>query len=298
MKVITVLYLGALLVTQPLTPAVTTAIALQKEGKVEQAIAVLRSAVETTPADPVLRNMLGALLNRSGQYGEALTHANAAATLAPDHPRYRLNRGIVLVEHGRFSDAVLDFNFALTHDGTLVYGYLERGSALLSLDKPEDAKAQWALARKTDPNLIWPEWYEGLQDFIEGRHQDAAARFDRVAVAEPGFGAAALWRNLARARAGLPLAATRPAVGAWPEPLDRLIRGEATLDQVLRIAEQDRVTGDPRRVGEALFVAAEIAAVAGRTSEATVLYRRAAAVTAPRHAWKIAAERGLARLIP
>jgi tetratricopeptide (TPR) repeat protein len=269
------------------------ALELQKQGKVEEAIGLLERAAASTPNDAAVRNLLGALLNRSGRYREALTHADAAATLAPDQHRYRMNRGIVLVEHGRFAEAVADFDYALSRDGSLVYGYLERGSALLSLDKDAEARAQWALARQADPTLIWPDWYEGLHDFIDRRYPDAAAEFDRVAAAEPGFGPAAVWGNLARARAGLPFADTPPAAGAWPRPLDDLVRGRATLDQVLEIAKQDRVTGDERRLGEALFVAAEIAAVAGRSAEAAALYGRAAAVAAPRHAWKVAAERRL-----
>jgi tetratricopeptide (TPR) repeat protein len=277
------------------TTALTDAIELQQQGKVTEAIARLRAGVAESPADAAMHNLLGALLNRSGLYPDALVHAQAAVRHAPDNARYRLNRGIVFVEHGRFAEAIADFDFALSRDGSFVYGFLERGSAMLSLDRDAEARAQWALARKADPTLIWPDWYEGLHAFIDGAFTDAAARFDRVAAAEPGFAPASLWRSLARARARQPLPEA-PSSDEWPAPLDRLLRGRLTLDQVLAIAGEDRASGDQRRMGESLFVAAEMAAVAGRVSEAAVLYRRAIAVAAPRHAWKIAAERSLRRL--
>jgi tetratricopeptide (TPR) repeat protein len=271
--------------------ALSEALALQNQGKADEAIALLRHASLDAPTDAAVHNLLGALLNRSGMYPEALVHAQAAVTHAPDNARYRLNRGIVLNEHGRFADAIADFDYALARDTSFVYGYLERGAAMLSLDRDADAREQWALARRNDPKLIWPEWYEAVHDFIDRRYADAAAKFDRVAAAEPGFGPAGVWRTLARARAGLPIPASPAATSEWPAPLYRLQRGQLTLDQVLAIAEQDRATGDRRRVGEALFVAAEMAAVAGRGEDAVSLYRSAAAVPAPRHAWKIAAER-------
>jgi len=264
---------------------------LLKQGKPADAIALLQRASADRPADAAIHNMLGALFNQSGRYREALTHAEAAVANAPDNARYRLNRGIVFVEHGRFAEAVADFDAALARDASFVYGYLERGSAYLSLDRAADARAQWALARKTDPKLIWPDWYEGIQDFIEGTHAEAAARFDRVAQAEPGFGPAPVWARLARGRAKLPIADATPKGDEWPAPLYRLQQGTLTLDQVLAIAKQDTVTGDPRRIGETLFVAAEMAAIRGRRSDARRLARRAIEVKAPRHAWKMAAER-------
>ncbi len=271
--------------------ALADAQVLLKQGKPGEAIALLQKAVADAPGEAAIHNMLGALLNRSGRYREALTHAEASVTLAPDNARYRLNRGIVFVEHGRFADAIADFDFALARDASFVYGYLERGSAMLSLNRAAEARAQWALARKADPALIWPEWYEGLQDFIEGRYAEAAARFDRVAKAEPGFGPAPVWARLARGRAKLPIVDAPAAGDDWPVPLYRLQQGTLSLDQVLAIAQQDTVTGDPRRTGEALFVAAEMAAIRGRRADARRLARRAVDVKAPRHAWKIAAER-------
>jgi tetratricopeptide (TPR) repeat protein len=225
-----------------------------------------------------------------------LVHAEAAVVAAPAEFRYRLNRGIVLVEHGRFAEAIADFDFALARDPALPYAYLEKGSALLSLNRDEEARLQWPLARKADPSIIWPEWYEALDDFIHRRFADAATRFDRVAAAEPAFAPADVWRALSRARAGLPPPPITRSGEDWPVQLYRLHRGELTLEQVLAIAAADTTTGDRRRVGEALFVAAERAAVAGQARAARELYERSVAVSAPRHAWKVAAERELSRL--
>lgn len=291
MMMIAPLFLIALLLFHQSDTALSEAGALQKAGNTDEAITVLQRAATATPGDAAVHNMLGALLNRSGRYPEALTHAQAAVANAPDNPRYRLNLGIVLVEHGRFVEAVKAFDRALEQNPSFTYGYLERGSALLSLNRDAEARTQWAAARNSDPKLVWPDWYEGLHDFIDRRYENAIKRFDRVAAAEPEFAPAALWRNLARLRARMPLLDVPPRTEGWPAPLYRMLTGQLTLQQVLAVAEQDRITGDRRRTGEALFVAAEIAAAAGRVAEATSLYERASAVAAPRHAWKIAAER-------
>lgn len=290
--------LFCLLLTPPLAqPAGTieSARALVKDGRTSDALALLRQAVAASPADAALRNMLGGLLNSEGFYPEALVHAEAAVAGAPDEFRYRYARGVVLVEHGRFAEAIADFDFALARNPALPYAYLEKGSALLSLGRDEEARLQWPLARKADPSMPWPDWYEALDHFIHERYADAARLFDRVAAAQPAFASADIWRSLARARAGQPALNVSRTTNAWPLTLHRLHRGELTLESALDIAESDMTTGDPRRRGEALFVAAEREAVAGREADAMRLYECAVAVPAPRHAWKIAAEKALAR---
>ncbi len=75
-----------------------------------------------------------------------------------------------------------------------------------------------------------------------------------------------------------------------------LFRG--TLDEagLLAIAADDRMSGDARRTGEALVFLGQHALLAGRRDAAADYFRRALAVSAPRHVWKLIAERELAAL--
>jgi tetratricopeptide (TPR) repeat protein len=223
-------------------------------------------------------------------------HAQAAVDLDPANPRYRYNRGVVLAEHGRFGEAIADFDFALGHDGKLTYAYLEKGAALLSLDRDDEARKQWPLARASDPALVWTDWYEAVDHFISGRFAEAAVGFDKIAAAQPEFAPALLWQHLAHARAGRRQPLATPAGSEWPLQLLRLLKGATSLEALLAEAKRDRKSGDHRGRGEAFFFAAQKELLAGRSPAAEALLKKSLAVKAPRHAWKVAAERELRRL--
>ena len=285
----------ALTLAQPgaasLTSPVEQARALVGAGRTDEAIAALRAAAAAAPADAAVHNMLGALLNREGRYQEALPHAARAAELRPDEPRYRYNRGIVLAEHGRFADALADFDFAITRMPGQAPMHLERGAALLSLGRDQDARADWAAARRIDPSLSWTDWYDGLHDLIDGRADLALPKLRAVAAAHPEFATARPWLVLAgdEAEAG-------EVSDAWVRGLLDFHSGRRSFEEILAIAGNDGSSGDQRRVGEAWLHRGIRARVAGRTDEAILALRRAEAIPAPRHAWKLLVERELRRL--
>lgn len=265
-------------------------------GETDAAIVALQALVRANPNHAAAHNALGSIFNRTGRYAEALPHAEAAVAAAPEDMRYRYNRGVVRAEHGRFAEAIADFDAALAADPALAYGWLERGAAAASLGRLDEARRNWAEARRVAPDLIWTHWYPATGDLLEGDHASAAATFDRVAAAEPGFVPAHLWRVVVHARAGTPIAVPTVDSRDWPAPVLDLFRG--TLDEagLLAIAAEDRMSGDARRMGEALFYLGQHALIAGRREAAADYFRRALAVQAPRHVWKLMAERELAAL--
>ncbi len=281
----------------PAQAAIETARRLLAEGRSAEAIAAFRQAIALDPANAAAHNALGSLLNSAGHYAEALPHAEAAARLEPGNARYRYNRGVVRAEHGRFAEAIADFDHALAAHPELAYAWLERGAARLSLGDGAGAERDWAEAGKRDPQLVWVEWYRATGAFVAGRYADAAAGFDRVAAAEPGFAPAPLWRTIAHGRAGTPIAAA--AAGTeWPAPVLDFARGAITAERLLAIAGEDRASGDRRRIGEALFFLGQLALIAGRDGAAVGYFRRALEIVAPRHVWKISAVRELRLLEP
>ena len=72
--------------------------------------------------------------------------------------------------------------------------------------------------------------------------------------------------------------------------------GTVTSDQLLAAAADDRKSGDARRTGEAHFFMGQKELIDGHLDSARDHFRKAIAVQAPRHIWKMAAERELQRL--
>lgn len=269
---------------------------LLASGKSDDAIVVLRQLVRDEPANAAAHNMLGSLLNSRGHFAEALPHAEEAARLDPNNMRYRYNRGVVRAEHGCFTEAVADFDAALAADPKLTYAWLERGAAELSLDDRAGARADWIRAAQSDPKLIWVRWYQATGDFVEGRLAEAAAGFDAVAAAETAFVPAKLWRAIAHGRAGTELPIDDPGTRDWPAPALRYFRKEIDEAALLKIAGEDRASGDRRRTAETHFFIAQRALIAGDRVRARGHLRRALAIPSPRHVWRIAAERDLKQL--
>lgn len=262
-------------------------------GETEAAITAFRDVLRLDRQNGPAHNALGSLLNSVGRYAEALPHAEAAVAAEPANMRYRYNRGVVRAEHGRFADAIADFDPALAAQPDLAYGWLERGAALASLGRMAEARESWARARAAQPTLIWTSWYPATGDMIEGRYAAAAEGFDRVATAEPGFTSAQLWRFIAHGRAARPITVPTVTASDWPAPIMSFLRGEMAEQGLLALAAAERGAGDARRLGEALFFIGQSELIRGRRQRAASYFRRALAVTAPRHVWRIVAENDL-----
>lgn len=282
----------AFVVMQVVPAPLEQARALVSEGRTADAVTVLQVAIRAAPDDAGAHNMLGALLNRQGRYPEALIHADQAARLAPDNARYRYNRGIVRAERGQVTEALDDFDFAIDAMPDQAPMHLERGAALLALSRNAEARAAWRHARELDPALVWTDWYEGLHDFIDGNLELAIGKLARVAAAEPEFPAAPAWLALAHLRAGSTYAPPQ-VTDPWATALLDYQTGRRSFEALLAEARSDRTTGDERRVGEAWLHHGIRLAADGKPVEARAALVQATSVRAPRHAWKLLAERAL-----
>jgi Tfp pilus assembly protein PilF len=90
--------------------------ALARQGKLDEAIAVYRSAVAARPDDAILRSNLGAFLGDRGMLDEAEREIREAIRLAPDDSGARLNLGVVFARRERYDEAAREFAEALRLD--------------------------------------------------------------------------------------------------------------------------------------------------------------------------------------
>ncbi len=86
--------------------------ALQGAGKVEDAVACYRKALERAPGDALLHYNLGTALKKLHRFDEAVTAYQAAARSAPENPELQLRLGNLLVETSRFEEAIEPLNRA------------------------------------------------------------------------------------------------------------------------------------------------------------------------------------------
>ena len=79
----------------------TLAAAHRRAGRLAQAEAVYREALETAPEDPDLPNLLGAVLMDQGRLDEAAESFERVLTLRPDHAETHYNLGNACLGLGR-----------------------------------------------------------------------------------------------------------------------------------------------------------------------------------------------------
>ena len=278
----------------PKSGIVEAADASVSAGRVDEAIALLQSALATSPKDAAAHDRLAGLLDRSGRFREALPHAHAAAELRPDQPRYRYHRGIVLAEQGRFAEALADLDFAIARLPTEAAIYLERGAARLALGRAAEARQDWAAARRLDPGLVWTDWHEGTHDLIDGNSDAAIPKLGRVALLQPGFDAAQAWLVAAYLIEGMPYS-PKPVTDPWVRALLDFHAGRRSFADLQSLAGADQISGDRRRLGEAWLHQGLRLQREGLLVDARAAFAQALTVDAPRHCWKLLAQGQLTR---
>ncbi|MGD0387893.1 MAG: tetratricopeptide repeat protein [Tepidisphaeraceae bacterium] len=100
---------------------------LKDQGKLEEAIAAYGQAVRLRPEVPIAHYNLGTALNELGNFDEAIAAFRQALRLSPDHAKAWDNLGIALMSQGRLEEAVTAFTNAIRIE-------------------PESDDAQWNLA--------------------------------------------------------------------------------------------------------------------------------------------------------
>ena len=86
---------------------------LFKIGKIRSAVSSFRKAVEISPDDPILHNLLGLSFRKSQQFEDGLESFNNATRLDPDFTDAWNNKGNVLYLMGHFHEALQAYNRAI-----------------------------------------------------------------------------------------------------------------------------------------------------------------------------------------
>jgi superkiller protein 3 len=135
--------------------------ALLKQGKLEEAIAQLRQAVEMAPAYAVALTNLAWAYDKQGRLDEAIAAYRKVVELEPGNSIARNNLGTLLSRTGRHDDAVLEFEALLERDpaNATARGNLEaakRNKAIVQERQDRTAGAmKGAAARPNDPRAAY-----------------------------------------------------------------------------------------------------------------------------------------------
>lgn len=126
------------------------AIGLHKAGQTEQAVALLREALQREPGGVDLLLMLGTIFNDAGRFGEAFDALKQGLDIDPSRVDGYITLGFVLVGQGALDGAVQALEHACTLAPDLAPAHYALGSVLRIMSRFEEART--ALERALDCN--------------------------------------------------------------------------------------------------------------------------------------------------
>jgi tetratricopeptide (TPR) repeat protein len=223
-------------------PALAQAHALDRQGRLAEAIAAYRKLLAAEPRNSDALHLLGIALARSGRAAEGVHAVSAAAELQPDNPSIQANLGNVLNELGRHEEAAEHFARALQLQPDMVAAAHARGRTLLRLGKLEAALQALETAARLAPgnSNIQSDLGVALQRL--GRSHEALQRLTRATDLNPAHVDALQNR-----------AQVEIALGRLPEALQSLDRAINVQPRSAPLhAARGNVLGDLDRASEAL----------------------------------------------
>jgi tetratricopeptide (TPR) repeat protein len=130
---------------------------LRGQGKLDDAIAVLRKAVEIDPKYAYAQNNLGvALYNDLKDYDMAVECFRKAIELRPKNALYWVNLSRPLLSQGKHDDAIAACRKAIEIDPNskeAAHAYFQIGKVLENQGKPDETIACFRKAAELDPNF-------------------------------------------------------------------------------------------------------------------------------------------------
>lgn len=177
-------------------------LALHRQGRLAEAEALYRQALDALPGAPEALNLLGALLAQQGgaRLDEGIGCLQQAVAAAPGRGDLRLNLANALRIAGRWEAALAEVRAAKSSlppnapAEAREQAVLAEGTLLEELGRPQEAVALYQAEART-PNLLF-----NLASALNkaGRLDDAEAALEAALAQAPGFAPA--WGNLAGIR--------------------------------------------------------------------------------------------------
>jgi predicted O-linked N-acetylglucosamine transferase (SPINDLY family) len=209
--------------------------ALQRDGKLEQAIELYSRCIEESPLEAEPYYKRANALNTLGRLGPALEDYNSALSADPSYAYAACNRGSVLQRLGRNAEALESLDLALRLNPSDAYAHYNRGSVLKDLERCEEALQAYEAAIGLNSNFAAAFVNRGgvLQNLQ--RNEAALESFQRAltlnpTLAEAFHGCAVSLLRLQRGEEAL--AAFNKAITLQPQ-LAAVYVGRAALLQTL-----------------------------------------------------------------
>jgi Flp pilus assembly protein TadD len=174
---------------------VNLGLVLESDGKLAEAEAEYRKALEMVPDDPHARNNLGRVLYAEHRVGEAERILEALYHDRPDYATVRYNLAVIYQETGRFAEAEPLYRSILEHEPGNLNAMVNLGHTLVRLNRLDEARKTFEQVLAASPDEPNAHFGLGLVAARKGDLATAAAEFRKTLELDPHHASAA--KNLA-----------------------------------------------------------------------------------------------------
>ena len=144
--------------------------ALKHQGKIEEAIAHFKKALQINPGYAKAHNNLGTALASQGKTEEALKHFGMALYINPGYATAHSNIGVALAGRDEFEKAIVHFKAALRLEPDSAEVHSNLGAALVRRGQLQEALEHLHIALRLKPDDV--QTYKNLQICLKLIKQD------------------------------------------------------------------------------------------------------------------------------
>ncbi len=180
------------------------AVALHRQGQLEQAEALYFKLMKAEPGLFGPRYYLGLLRMQQGRMAEACDCLDDAVKILPNDLAALMNYGMALRANGQADEAVAIFDRVLAIEPNMPEALYNRGVALGDLQRFETAVESYDRALVLQPEMAAAMVNRAAALAAMQRYDDAIKGYDRVLAMQPGNALALAWRGQVRRSMGRP----------------------------------------------------------------------------------------------
>jgi len=158
---------------------------LSHAGRLTEAIAQFRRAVEIKPDYALAYNNLGSALTELGRFDEAVNNFQRAVKIQPDFVEVYGNLGTVLGQMEKFDEAIACFHRALAIRPDYVAAHSHLGNTLVLAGRLPEAMAQFEAALDIDPSDAETHCYLGNVLARQGQLDEAIEHYRTALERQP-----------------------------------------------------------------------------------------------------------------
>ena len=160
---------------------------MREQGKLDEAVASYRKAIEIDPKYVFPHNNLGIALYEQKKLDEAIAAYRTAIEIDPNYAAAHCNLGVALVAQKKLDDAITAFRKAIEINPKYAAAHSNLGNALYAQGKLDEAIAAYHTAIDLDPKYAEAHYGLGIALRKQGKLDEAIAAYRKAIKLDPNY---------------------------------------------------------------------------------------------------------------